>query len=397
MMRRLARTGMGLIVAIALVAAGWLVLRPLNRPQSQTSATLEGLRSDANSDQFAHALTPRQFTFPQDHGPHNDFQTEWWYYTGNLTDASGRHFGYQLTLFRRALVPPGQQPSVAGRSTSFAFTQLYFGHFAVTDTSANQHVSFEKFSRSADGLAGAQAQPFNVFLEDWSARAPGTLSADNVQLKAERDGYAIALDLNNTKPIVLEGDHGLSQKSPVRGNASYYYSMTRMATKGKVTTPQGTFDVTGESWLDREWSTSALDDNTAGWDWFSLQLSDNVEIMFYQLRQKDGTSAIVSQGTYVDAQGKTQVIAKDDVKIDVLDRWVSDAGVNYPMKWHMTIPKQGLDLTITPRIKDQVMKLSQPYWEGAVSIGGSFTGKPITGEGYVELTGYTSESPTTTH
>ena len=148
----------------------------------------------------------------------------------------------------------------AGERTSKrpGISQLYFAHFAITDSATNEHVAFEKYSRSAVGLAGAQTQPFQVFIEDWSVRTTmGTGSAEAVQIRAQQDGYPIALDLNMSKPIVLHGDRGLSQKSPEAGNASYYYSMTRMATQGKRTTPQGAYDVSGESWLDREWSTSA--------------------------------------------------------------------------------------------------------------------------------------------
>jgi predicted secreted hydrolase len=377
------------VVVVAFVAAAWYALRPSTAPASETRATLEGLRADEDTSLFTRAFEPRDFKFPEDHGSHNDFQTEWWYYTGNLFDKDGRHFGYQLTFFRRALVPPNEQSSVVRRLSSFAFSQLYFAHFAVTDSGANEHVSFEKYSRAAAGLAGAQAEPFHVFIEDWSARGIGDGGAESVRLSARDSAYSIDLELAVSKPIVLHGDRGLSKKSLHEGNASYYYSMTRMATKGRVTMPAGAFDVVGDSWLDREWSTSALDEDTEGWDWFALQLDDGREIMFYQLRLKDGTSAVVSKGTYVDAAGNTQLIERDDVKIDVLDRWSSpDSGANYPNRWRFFVPKYGLDLEIIPRVKDQEMDLSQRYWEGAVSFSGMSNGQAVSGVGYVELTGY---------
>ncbi len=380
----------GLVILIALLTTGCAAFQSQAAPKSNTSATLEGLRRDANTEKFARALAPREFDFPQDHGPHNDFQTEWWYYTGNLTTQDGRHFGYQFTLFRRALVPPDETSSVVRRPSSLAFTQLYFAHFAITDSTANEHVAFEKYSRSAAGLAGAQAQPFQVFIEDWSVRTiMGTGSAEAVQIRAQQDGYAIELDLSMSKPIVFQGDRGLSQKSPEAGNASYYYSMTRMATHGKVTTPQGSFDASGESWLDREWSTSALDEDTAGWDWFALQLDDNREIMFYQLRLKDGSSAEASKGTFIDADGATTVLQREDVQLTMMDRWTSpDSGANYPIKWRVVVPKHGLDVEVAARVNDQEMKLSTRYWEGAITIKGTANGKPIGGVGYLELTGY---------
>lgn len=381
------RTGVAMAGLMALLTG--CSIDPL-APQNETRATLDGLRRDENTERFARAFEPRDFIFPQDHGPHDEFQTEWWYYTGNLTDASGRHFGYQFTLFRRALIPPDEQAAVLARPSNLAFTQLYFAHFAVTDTGADEHVSFEKYSRSAAGLAGAQSPPFKVFIEDWSVETTqDDGGAEAVRIRAQQDGYAIDLNLSMSKPIVLQGNLGLSQKSNVPGNASYYYSMTRMATRGKVATPRGDFDLQGESWLDREWSTSALDEETAGWDWFALQFDDNRELMFYQLRLKDGASADVSKGLLVDADGTGALLKRDDVQLTVLDRWTSpDSGAAYPVKWRVVIPKYDLDVEVAPRVNDQEMKLSQRYWEGAVTINGAANGKPIGGVGYLELTGY---------
>lgn len=378
------------VVVVVLVSTSWFVLRPLTAPPSETRATLDGLRADEDTSKFARAFEPREFQFPADHGPHNDFQTEWWYYTGNLFDQSGRHFGYQLTFFRRAIAPPDQQAQIEARPSNFAFDQIYFAHFAVTDSAANEHVSFEKYSRSAAGLAGASSPPFRVFVEDWSAVTTlETGGAEAVRLSARNGETSIELDLSTSKPTVFQGERGLSRKSDVAGNASYYYSMTRMATKGRVTTKSGTFDVTGESWLDREWSTSALDNDTEGWDWFALQLDNQREVMFYQLRMTAGASSPVSQGTFVDVNGETTPLARDDVQIQVLDRWTSpDSGATYPVKWRFAIPKLGLDLELTPRVKDQEMKLTQRYWEGAVTINGTSNGTPVGGVGYVELTGY---------
>ncbi len=362
--------------------------------QSAASATLEGLRRDANTERFARALEPREFVFPEDHGPHNEYQTEWWYYTGNLTTDNGRHFGYQFTIFRRALVPPDQQALIIDRQSSLAFTQLYFAHFAITDSAANEHVSFEKYSRSAAGLAGAQADPFQVFVEDWSVRTTmGTGSAEAVQIRARKDSYAIELDLISSKPMVLHGDQGLSAKSKDPGNASYYYSMTRMATQGRITTPQGTFAVRGNSWLDREWSTSVLTDNTVGWDWFALQFDDGREVMYFKLREKAtsaGTGGIVfDKGTWVSANGDSTLIPSGSATIEVLETWVSPtSGAVYPVKWRMIIPEYGVNITITPRINDQEMNLSQRYWEGAVTFEGASSSGPVRGVGYVELTGY---------
>ena len=217
--------------------------------------------------------------------------------------------------------------------------------------------------------------------------AMGTGSAEAVQLKAAEGDYEIELNLQSVKPIVLQGDHGLSQKSPERGNASYYYSMPRMTTQGTIKTPRGSFQVVGESWLDREWSTSSLGDNLQGWDWFSIQLNDGREIMYYQLRQKDGQLGEMSGGTLIAKDGSTRRLAKQDFLIEVLGTWQSqDSKTTYPSGWRLTLPKDNLILEVQPHVKDQEMHLSTKYWEGAVSVNGT-----VAGVGYVELTGYTED------
>jgi predicted secreted hydrolase len=383
------RIGVSAALLVALMIAGWAVLRP-PEARSEARATVAGLQRDANSDRFARALQVRPFEFPRDHGPHDDYQTEWWYYTGNLLDPSGRHFGYQLTFFRRALVPPDERAQLAGRPSAFAFNQVYFAHFALTDSAAGEHVSFERYSRGAAGLAGAQASPYRVFVEDWSA---ASIAADGdatrVRLVAAQDGYAIDLTLTNMKPLVFHGDRGLSQKSPNPENASYYYSMTRLATKGRIVTPRGTFSVRGLSWLDREWSTSALDDDTAGWDWFSLQFDDQREIMFFKLRRKERGETNFAKGTYIAADGEAALLRQGDVQLDVLERWTSPhTGATYPVRWRMAIPRDGLEIEIAARIPDQEMRLTQLYWEGAVTFEGRSSDGPVRGMGYVEMTGY---------
>ncbi|MCS6774353.1 MAG: hypothetical protein NZ693_09640, partial [Thermoflexales bacterium] len=213
--------------------------------------------------------------------------------------------------------------------------------------------------------------------------------ATHVRLRAAQDGFAIDLILESTKPIVFHGDRGLSQKSPKPGNASYYYSMTRMATRGRITTPSGTFEVTGSSWLDREWSTSALEDNTEGWDWFSLQLDDGREVMFFKLREKGTGATTFAKGTYIAADGQTELILRDGAQIVVLERWTSPhTRATYPVRWRFSLPLYGLDLEIAARIPDQEMRLTQRYWEGAVTLSGRSAQGAVRGVGYVEMTGY---------
>jgi predicted secreted hydrolase len=387
MMGKLARSGLVLGVIVVVAAGIWWLNQP--QPAAPARATIVGLSSnDATKDAitgFARAYAPRAFSFPLDHGPHLDYQTEWWYYTGNLTDAAGRHFGYQLTFFRRALAPPAQMPA---RQSDLATSQIYFAHFAMTDSSAQQHVSFERFSRGAGGLAGANAEPFHVFLEDWSTTALNA-QGDQVRLKARNGAYQIELNLRALKPPVKQGDNGLSTKSTTPGNASYYYSFTRMDTAGILHTPDGEYRVTGSSWMDHEWSTSALGLNAQGWDWFALQLSDQRELMFYQFRNRDGSIDPVSSGTLVAQDGSSITLRQDQVKVEVLERWQNpQRTAEYPVRWRISIPSQNLSLDVTARLKNQQMDLAIVYWEGTVEVSGQANGAPINGVGYVELTGY---------
>jgi predicted secreted hydrolase len=331
---------------------------------------------------FARAIAPHDFVFPLDHGPHPEFKTEWWYYTGNLHDAAGRHFGYQLTFFRNAL-----QSDPVARDSDWASQQIYLAHFALTDPEGKKFHYFERFSRSALGLAGATAVPFRVWLEDWSASSGR--SSLPMQLRAAAGEVAIDLELDSRKPVVLQGEQGLSQKSADPGNASHYYSLTRMPTHGEIRLAGVRFAVSGYSWLDREWSTSALGENQVGWDWFSLQFDDGRELMYYQLRLKDGQADPLSSGVLVAVDGSSQRLKPQDLNIEILAHWISPhSGGEYPARWRLVVPAQQLDLEIIPLLADQELQTTVRYWEGSVAIRGSAGKDKLSGHGYVELTGY---------
>lgn len=330
-----------------------------------------------DSDTFKRATAMRTFHFPDDHGPHDGFQTEWWYFTGNLESEQGRHFGYQLTFFRYALAP-----TPIKRESRWATDHVFMAHFAITDVTGQRFYHRERFSREALGLAGAQASPLRVWLNGWQM----TGSDDDLPLRlvADDDEFAIDIQLRAVKAPVLQGDDGLSQKSSEPGNASYYYSLTRLQTDGSLTLGNERFVVRGESWLDREWSTSALGETQAGWDWFALQLADNSELMFYRLRHHDGSTDPYSAGSYVDADGTVTHLNADEVTITVLDEWQSPAGGRYPARWRITVPVIGRELEVIPRLANQELNTTTVrYWEGAVTVEGEVSGK-----GYVELTGY---------
>ena len=372
---------------IALIGfIGWVFSAKMPEPPR---ASLVARAAPADTSGFARAEGPPSLAFPADHGPHDDFQTEWWYYTGNLTAKTGEHFGYQLTFFRRALTPPDQRPV---RDSAWAADQVYMAHLALTDVSDGKHYSFEKLARGAAGLAGAEVEPFRVWLEDWSVAGP---SAGQTRLRATAkdptSGRNLSLDLNlaDLKGPILQGDRGYSRKGPEPGNASYYVSLPRIATEGTVTVGGKAFTVDGLSWMDHEWSTSALGAEQTGWDWFSIQLDDNTELMLFQLRRADGTADAFSSGTLIAADGSTRQLGLGDFSIEVTDRWRSPrTGGEYPAGWRVTVPSADLLLSISPWLADQEMDVLQKYWEGAVKVEGTRNGQPVAGNGYVELTGY---------
>jgi predicted secreted hydrolase len=336
---------------------------------------------------FARALGPRPFSFPDDHGPHPELRTEWWYYTGNLETAAGRHVGFQLTFFRTALAPPDRVASVGGAS-AWSASQLYLAHFALTDTAAGRFHAGSRLSREALGLSGARPQPFRVWVEDWSAESD-VAGGFPVRLRAADGDVAIDLVLEIGKPLVLQGDRGWRAKGPEPGNASYYYSFTRMPARGTVRVGTESLDVSGLAWMDREWSTSALGRDLAGWDWLALQLDDGRDVMVYQLRRRDGAPDPHSAGTLIAGDGRTRPLAREDATLEVLDHWTSAASrVRYPSRWRLTIPTADLSVEITPRLAAQELIVGTRYWEGAVRVQGISGGRQVSGRGYVELVGY---------
>jgi predicted secreted hydrolase len=373
--------------------AGWRTLSPgwrtlsqrdqIDAPSPARIQPVTALTGDASD--FARAEGPRPFNFPADHGPHPDFQTEWWYYTGNLATDDGRRFGYQLTFFRRALNPP---PERQERASDWATEQIYMAHFALTDVEANQHHGFERFSRGAAGLAGASSPPYRVWLEDWRVEQEGD-APHIIHMEAAQEEVVIDLQLVDRKGPILQGDRGYSQKGPDPGNASYYYSQTRLETSGTVQVGEKAFAVEGWSWMDHEYSTSALGPNQVGWDWFALQLDDGTELMVFQIRRADGGVDPLSSGSLIEANGDTRRLELEDFAIAVDDTWRSPySDATYPSRWTIEVPSADLTLAIQPFIADQEMNVSYAYWEGAVSVEGQRARNPVTGQGYIEMTGY---------
>ncbi|MBS1270701.1 MAG: hypothetical protein MAG794_01667 [Gammaproteobacteria bacterium] len=326
----------------------------------------------------------RPLQYPDDHGPHQKYKHEWWYVTGQVKTRTQRRFGFQLTIFREAI---SNRP--ANSSSRWAANQLYLAHASVTDIETGQYLSGERFARGALGLAGASAQPFRVWLEDWrlEGRVDGDGSLEGHTVAATgRFGFELAI--RNARPPVAHGDRGMSTKGPA-GNASYYYSYTRLDARGTVRVDGEPFDVTGSAWFDHEWSSSTLTAGQSGWDWFSLQLSSGADLMVFRLRNESNPTRDFYSGTFVDAFGNTTNLASEQISMEPLDHWTSNrTGVRYPRRWRVSVPRLNLMLVTEPRLNDQEFVHSFRYWEGAVRVAGRHDGVRVGGQGYVELTGY---------
>jgi predicted secreted hydrolase len=332
---------------------------------------------------FARATASRAFWFPADHGPHPDFRSEWWYFTGNLAAVNGRHFGFQLTFFRVALAPDATL-----RESAWATNQAWMAHFTLTDTESGRFHAAERLGRGALGIAGAEASPFRVWVDDWQATSRASTGLFPLRLSASHGDVAVELELLATKPLVLQGQQGWDRKGAEPGNASYYYSHTRLAAEGSVRTRDARFEVTGTAWMDREWSTSALSPDLAGWDWLSVQLSDGRDLMLYRLRRKDGSVGAFSKGALILPDGRRIALSFREFEFEPRRWWTSPTtGVRYPVAWSIAIPAIQLSLEIEPRLDDQELDLSVRYWEGAVLAKGRVNAAPITGQGYLELAG----------
>ncbi len=367
------------VVVLALIVIGWSLID--GRP-GDVSASADLLAAPRDIGGYARAVEPYAWRFPADFGPHPDYQTEWWYYTGNLADEAGRRFGFQFTIFRRAIAPEPVESDSNWRTN-----QVYMAHFTVTDVTGARFYQHQRFSRGGADLAGAVTDPvYRVWLEDWQVIA---LDADarSTRITAREADVAVDLMLEQVKPPALQGEGGLSPKSAEPGNASYYYSLSRLLTTGTVTLDGQTYIVSGVTWKDHEFSTSALGDDALGWDWFGLHFDDNRELMLGRIRLVGGGFDPVFGGLLVLPDGSTRKIEAQDFTLDVTATWTSPhTGATYPAGWRVrldlgeTVP---LTFTLTPLVSDQELREGIAYWEGAVRIEGD-----VTGYGYAELTGY---------
>jgi predicted secreted hydrolase len=370
-------------LALAVVACDPSEIRTVEEREPLRVA--EALAGDVAG--FLRATEPRPFHFPADHGAHDGFRTEWWYFTGNLEDDRGSHYGFQLTFFRQALAP-----NPAPRRSAWAADHIVFAHLALSDERRARFEASERFSREALGLAGVRGSPLRVWVEDWEASSLSPDDAFPMRLRAQEGGLGLDLTVAPRKPPVLHGEQGLSRKGPQPGSASYYYSFTRLGAEGTVTVDGRPARVRGLAWLDREWSTSVLDEGQVGWDWFAIQLEDGRDVMLFQLRRADGSRDAFDAGALVDADGRATILDANDFVLVPRGFHESRRGTRYPVRWSIEIPAQGMTLDVEPMLPDQELDVSLRYWEGAVTVSGRDGDGPVLGRGFLEMTGYDAEA-----
>ncbi|VVP48873.1 hypothetical protein PS896_05258 [Pseudomonas fluorescens] len=319
---------------------------------------------------FTLVVPGRVFSFPADHGAHDGFRIEWWYVTANLKDQQGNEFGVQWTLFRSALKPLAEQAGWANQT-------IWLGHAAVT--SASVHHAAERYARGGVGQAGVRLAPFEAWIDDWRFASQAQDPLSDLQLSARDKDFAYQLHLTSSRPLVLQGDKGFSQKSE-EGQASYYYSQPFFQASGTLQIDGQSYTVSGPAWLDREWSSQPLTANQTGWDWFSLHLDSGEHVMLYRMRQKDGAPYLT--GTWIAANGQTQTLRSSQIRLTPQDI-ANVAGRAMAVKWSISIPDKHLDISLDALNPNAWMNLRIPYWEGPVHISGSHPG-----QGYLEMTGY---------
>ncbi len=367
-------------------------------------ACLSTLKAQDHPDEWTPALPGWTYQFPGDHAVHPDYKTEWWYFTGNLQDDRGRHYGYELTFFRQGTIPPGRLSTlfVAGQPRSrFAQSDFKFAHFAVSDIDGRKFHFVQRLSRGAFGEAGFGAAPVDdpvapreplAWLEDWRLLPQADGSWRIVAHADSPIPMSIDLQLRPAKGPVIHGAEGVSQKAAGLGNASHYYSFTRLTTSGTLAVGKNAdaANVHGDSWFDHEWASNQLAADQVGWNWFCFQFDDRTELMLYAMRRRDGSVDSVSAGTFVDADGQATHLGRGDFQLQSTRTWRSgQTEAVYPLAWQVSIPGLQLAFTFDPTLDDQELVLPPiSYWEGAIRVAGQRAGHAVAGTGYMELTGY---------
>jgi len=329
-----------------------------------------GLGTD--SEGFAVPEPGKAFTFPADHGAHPDYRIEWWYLTANLRDEGGREYGIQWTLFRSGMAP--------GTDTGWQSPQAWMGHAAVT--TPDHHWFAERFGRGGIGQAGVKVRPFQAWIDEWELTSHADEEQDELsRMRARAGGPEFAYDfgLEARGPLVFHGEDGYSVKSEA-GQASYYYSQPFYRVTGTLDLPDGKVEVTGQAWLDREWSSQPLAETQEGWDWFSLHLDDGARLMGFRLRDTSGQT--YTSATWIAPDRSVQTLGPGAFRAVPLET-TDVEGRDIPTRWRVSLPEKGLSAEVEALNPESWMGTRYPYWEGPVSVSGTHSGR-----GYLEMTGY---------
>lgn len=335
----------------------------------------------AQAADYTLALPGYHYQFPRDHFNHPEYQTEWWYYTGNLKSADGHRFGFELTFFRQAIARDQNQ-------SNWHIHDLYMAHLALSDLDGQRFYHDERLNRSGPGIAGVDQSSGTIWNGNWQVQ----LTEARQTLRGLSGNFEIQLNLIPAKPPVIHGRDGISQKAAGVGHASHYISFSRLLTSGSIELNGSKYTVEGTSWMDHEFFSESVDTNERGWDWLSLQLDDNTELMLYRLRHKDGSADPYSSGSYIDAQGHCLFLAATDFTLTPVNKtWTSEkTRGTYPVQWHIAIPKLRLEMDIAAPLASQELPggIGPAYWEGAIDVSGQNGSSQLRGVGYLEMTGY---------
>lgn len=335
------------------------------------------------AEALSKAHPDRSVELPRDTFAHDDVQTEWWYYTGHLQSGDAQ-FGFELVFFKRQTALDRLGKIIPMR----VLTPIsYYAHFAITDINAKQFRYAHRRSLDGSRPAGASTDCHNVWLDNWRVRE---VNGHHI-LTATMNKTQLELVLKPTKPIIKQGEDGLSYKDA--GEASYYLSYTRFEANGELFIGEKHYSVTGSAWMDHEFGTWTMKEKVQGWDWFALQLDNNQEIMAFIIRGMDGKPTRYSEATLIDAEGLTRRFGLDEFSIIPTGEWTSPiTNTTYPSGWQLRIPALEAELNIDPVLRCQELDTRGStmvvYWEGANTVNGTFLGKPTTGRAYVELVGY---------
>ena len=334
------------------------------------------LAATGRAADYAMARPGYRFEFPRDYFSHPAYETEWWYTTGNVHDAAGHRFGFELTFFRQAV-------SREASASPWYVNDLYMAHFALSDVTGRHYYHRERLNRSGPGIAGVDAARELIWNGNWELH----MDPQTQQVRAVADEYGIDLTLRAAKAPDIQGQNGVSQKAAGEGHASHYYSLTRLITAGKVEVQGKAYQVEGASWMDHEFFTGGLAPGEAGWDWVGLQFDNDTELMLYRMRRKDGSIDPFSSGSYVDAAGHARFLSSREFSMTPAGvEWASpQTHAHYPLRWHVRIPSLHVEFDIATPLADQelISRFGPSYWEGAVDVSGG-----VRGVGYLEMTGY---------